>query len=63
MTQVIQGTIEYCKQRQTFDMPLIDNQYIHFKLAELQAEVELLRSLVYRAAGKCSKRYSLYYRV
>jgi citronellyl-CoA dehydrogenase len=29
---------------------LLDNQVIHFKLAELQTEVELLRSLVYRAA-------------
>lgn len=33
-------------------MPLIDNQYVHFRLAELQSEVELLKSLVYRAAGK-----------
>ena len=55
MNQIIQGTIEYCKQRHTFDMPLIDNQYIHFKLAELQSEVELLKSLVYRGAGKTFK--------
>ena len=47
----IEETIEYCRNRQTFDMPLINNQYIHFKLAELQSEVELLRSLIYRAAG------------
>ncbi|KAH9407253.1 hypothetical protein TYRP_012803 [Tyrophagus putrescentiae] len=50
MNLIIQGTIEYCRQRHTFDMPLIDNQYIHFKLAELQADVECLRSVVYRAA-------------
>ena len=43
MNMIIQGTIEYCRQRHTFDMPLIDNQYIHFKLAELQADVECLR--------------------
>ena len=47
---MIKGTIEYCRARHTFDMPLIENQYIYFKLAELQSEVELLRSAVYRAA-------------
>mgnify|MGYP002652510939 CR=1 FL=1 len=47
----IEETIEYCRSRHTFDTPLIDNQYIHFRLAELQSEVELLRSLIYRAAG------------
>lgn len=52
MDRIIQGTIEYCRQRETFGMPLIDNQYVHFRLAELQSEVELLRSLVYRAAGE-----------
>ena len=30
-------------------MPLIDNQVIHFRMAELKTEVECLRSLVYRA--------------
>ena len=29
---------------------ILDNQVVHFKLAELQTEVELLRSLIYRAA-------------
>jgi citronellyl-CoA dehydrogenase len=28
---------------------ILDNQVVHFRLAELQTEVELLRSLVYRA--------------
>lgn len=51
MDRIIKQTIEYCKVRHTFDMPLIDNQYIHFRLAELQADVECLRALVYRAAG------------
>lgn len=54
MNRIIKQTIEYCKVRHTFDMPLIDNQYIHFRLAELQADVECLKSLVYRAAGKFS---------
>ncbi len=46
---VIQDTIEYTRERHAFGKPLLDNQVIHFKLAELQTEVEALRSLIYRA--------------
>jgi len=42
-------TIDYTRQRKAFGKPLLDNQVIHFRLAELKTEVELLRSLVYRA--------------
>jgi citronellyl-CoA dehydrogenase len=49
MEGVIDATIAYCKERTTFDQPLIDNQVIHFRMGELKTEVELLRSLVYRA--------------
>ncbi len=49
MEGVIAATIDYCRERQTFGQPLLDNQVIHFRLAELQTEVEALRSLVYRA--------------
>ena len=46
---IIQDTIEYTKQRETFGKPIIDNQAVHFRLAELQTEVELLRALTYLA--------------
>jgi citronellyl-CoA dehydrogenase len=49
MDQLIDATIQYCRERQTFGQPLIANQVIHFRLAELKTEVEALRSLVYRA--------------
>ena len=49
MERVIDATIAYCKERTTFGQPLIDNQVIHFRMAELKTEVEALRSLVYRA--------------
>ncbi len=49
MERVITETINYCKERQAFGQPLIYNQSIHFKLAELQTEIEALRSLIYRA--------------
>jgi citronellyl-CoA dehydrogenase len=49
MESLIDSTIEYTRQRHTFGQPLIDNQVIHFRMAELKTEVELLRSGVYRA--------------
>ena len=41
-------TIEYTKQRQAFGRKLIDNQWIHYTLADLATEVEALRALNYR---------------
>lgn len=49
MEHVIDATIEYCSERMAFKRPLLDNQVIHFRMAELKTEVELLRSLTYRA--------------
>ncbi len=46
---LIDATITYCKERHTFGQPLIDNQVIHFRMAEMKTEVEALRSLCYRA--------------
>ncbi|XP_066300484.1 probable acyl-CoA dehydrogenase 6 [Branchiostoma lanceolatum] len=48
---VIKETADYTKQRKIFGQPLLNNQAVHFKLAELQTEVECLRSLIYRATG------------
>jgi citronellyl-CoA dehydrogenase len=47
MEKVIRQTIAYCRERETFGQPLIDNQYIHFRIAELLTEVESLRQLTY----------------
>ncbi len=49
MERVIQDTIEYTRNRIAFGQSILDNQVVHYKLAELQTKVELLRSLVYRA--------------
>jgi citronellyl-CoA dehydrogenase len=49
MDRTIDATIAYCRERETFGQPLINNQVIHFRFAELKTEVEALRSLVYRA--------------
>ncbi|KAJ1101092.1 hypothetical protein NDU88_006165 [Pleurodeles waltl] len=46
---VIEETIEYTRQRKIYNQPVLHNQVVHFRLAELLTEVELLRSLLYRA--------------
>lgn len=45
----VESTIEYTKERQAFGKSILDNQYVHFRLAELQTEIEALRALTYRA--------------
>ena len=52
MINIINQTIDYVRERKAFGAPLLNNQYIHFRLAELLTEVELLRALVYRATDK-----------
>ena len=51
MDECIQETIEWAQQRRMFGSSLIDQQWVQFKLAELQTEVEALRALTYRAAN------------
>ena len=50
MEKAIRQTIDYTRQRTVFGKPVLENQVVHFKLAELNTKVELLRSLIYRAA-------------
>ncbi|OZG71618.1 acyl-CoA dehydrogenase [Hahella sp. CCB-MM4] len=49
LERCVNETISYCRERTTFGQPLIDNQVIHFRMAELQTEIEALRALTYRA--------------
>ncbi|GGC68123.1 acyl-CoA dehydrogenase family protein [Chelatococcus reniformis] len=51
MERAIAMTIEYTANRHAFGKSVLDNQVVHFKMAELQTKVEALRSLVYRAAA------------
>ncbi len=47
--RLIDLTIDYTRQRQAFGRSILDNQVVHFRLAELRTEVEALRALTYRA--------------
>jgi citronellyl-CoA dehydrogenase len=49
LDRLIDQTIEYTRQRQAFGKSILDNQVVHFRLAELRTEVEALRALTYRA--------------
>jgi len=50
LQNAIDETIEYTRTRHAFGQPLLNNQYLHFRLAELQTELELFRALTYQAA-------------
>jgi citronellyl-CoA dehydrogenase len=49
MERVIQATRDYTGGRQLFGSTVLNFQSVAFRLAELETEIELLRSLVYRA--------------
>jgi len=49
MERIINDTIDWCRDRQTFGQPILNNQVVHFKMAELQTEVEALRALTWQA--------------
>jgi alkylation response protein AidB-like acyl-CoA dehydrogenase len=42
----LQWTIDYTKQRRAFDKPLIDNQYLRFKLADIKTLAAATRAFV-----------------
>ena len=42
-------TIEYARSRKAFGQSVLDNQYVHFRLAELKTEIESLKALTMQA--------------
>jgi len=52
MKTTIEQTIEYTRQRNAFGKSILDNQVVHFRLAELMTEVEALRALTWEAVEK-----------
>jgi citronellyl-CoA dehydrogenase len=49
LDRLIDQTIEYTRQRRAFGKSILDNQVVHFRLAELRTEVEALRALTHSA--------------
>ena len=52
LDECIRQTIEWAQQRKLFGGALIDQQWVQFKLVELQTEVEALRALTWRAGER-----------
>lgn len=50
--ELIDYTAAYLRDRIAFGKPLLDNQAIQFKLAELKTEIEALRGLTYMATHR-----------
>ena len=46
---IIRDTIDYLRSREAFGKPLLHNQYIQYKLAELQSDVEAVRCMLHQA--------------
>ena len=61
--RALEKTRDYLKQREAFGKPLIQNQYIAFKLAELSAQIDLVQAHNYACAeaymnGEDTTRYA-----
>lgn len=49
LDRCMEDTVQYTRERQAFGKSVLDNQVVHFRLAELATEIEALRALTYRA--------------
>jgi citronellyl-CoA dehydrogenase len=52
MDKTIDATIDYTRQRKAFGQSILDNQVVHFRMAELKTEVQALRSMTWDAVEK-----------
>jgi citronellyl-CoA dehydrogenase len=65
MDRCMRMTVEYLRERKTFGKPLLENQYIQFRLCELRSEIEHLRQMAHHCtrqfvAGKdCTRDVSM----
>lgn len=55
MELAIERTVSYLRERMVFGVPLLSNQYIQFRLAELVAEIDMLRQYNYACATAYSQ--------
>ena len=52
MQDALDITIEYTRDRQAFGKAVIENQFVAFRIAEMQTEVEALRAMLHIATEK-----------
>ena len=51
MEDAIADTVEYTRERKAFGKSILDNQFVQFRLAEMQTEIEALRALLHAAVS------------
>ena len=51
MEDAIADTVEYTRDRKAFGKSILDNQFVQFRLAEMQTEIEALRALLHAAVS------------
>lgn len=52
LSNLIQETINYTRERQIFGGSVLDNQVVQYRLAELETEIECLRALCWQATER-----------
>ena len=52
LKDALDTTIEYTRDRSAFGRAIIDNQFVAFRIAEMQTEVEALRAMLHAATEK-----------
>lgn len=50
LQRAIDSTIDYTRERKAFGKSILDNQWVQFKLAEYQAELDVLRAACWQGA-------------
>jgi alkylation response protein AidB-like acyl-CoA dehydrogenase len=52
----VQESVKYARERKTFGKPLAQHQAIQFPLAEMHAEVEMVRNYVFKVANELDRK-------
>jgi len=50
--KIVRAAVDYTRARHTFGKPILSNQVVHFRFAEMLTEIELLKALCYSCARK-----------
>ena len=50
--RAIRETVDYTRERRAFGRAILDNQWVHYKLAELEVEVEALHALCWAGVAQ-----------
>ncbi len=52
LKRCLQETIDYTRDRKAFGRSVLNNQVVHYRLAELETELEALRAMIYKTISE-----------